>query len=459
MNSNSLDEAPSDNCPTTNASSSDGPDESENVVRVVPIEDTKANEPYEGRVTRSRSKRLAQLTDPESTMIACEVDMKEALSGPDKAAWFDAMRDEVKSLVNNDTWTVVEKPHSAKLIGCRTVLRNKYNPDGTICRRKARLVAQGFSQIPGIDYFETFAPVARLDSLRTLAALASQHKLKIFQFDVVTAYLHGEVDTTLHMQIPKMLPEILESIIATENDQVTVDKAKIMLDDLKKNNKSACKLNKALYGLRQAGRRWYEKINGVLKQLGLRPTSCDSCLYTDSRDKLTFMLLYVDDILLVSRNIARVAEIKKGLAASFDLKDMGLAKYCLGIEIEQSNSSVSLCQSGFIKEILARFDMLDCKPVSTPLATGLKLERCKDLTPKSFPYRELIGALMYLSVGTRPDITHAVSYLSQFNSCHDNTHWTAAKHVLRYLKGTSNMKLVYSRDEKGLKGFADADWG
>ncbi|KAL7296877.1 hypothetical protein TKK_0010268 [Trichogramma kaykai] len=204
MNSNLVDDVPSDNCPT-NASSSDEPDE--------------------GRVTRSRSKRLAQLKDPESTMIACEVDMKEALSGPDQAAWLEAMRDEVKSLVNNDTWTVVEKPRSAKLIGCRTVLRNKFNPDGTICRRKARLVTQGFSQIPGIDYFETFAPVARLDSLRTLAALAAQQKLKIFQFDVVTAYLHGEVDTSLHMKIPKMLPEILESIIATENDQVTVDKA------------------------------------------------------------------------------------------------------------------------------------------------------------------------------------------------------------------------------------------
>ncbi|KAL7287158.1 hypothetical protein TKK_0018592 [Trichogramma kaykai] len=152
-------------------------------------------------------------------MIACEVDMKEALSGPNKAAWLEAMHDEVKSLINNDTWTVVEKPRSAKLIGCRTRLRNKYNPDGTICRRKARLVAQGFSQIPGMDYFETFTPIAGLDSLRTLAALAAQKKLKIFQFDVVTAYLHGEVDTTLHMQIPKMLPKILQSIIATENDQ------------------------------------------------------------------------------------------------------------------------------------------------------------------------------------------------------------------------------------------------
>uniref|UniRef100_A0ABD2WYT5 Reverse transcriptase Ty1/copia-type domain-containing protein n=1 Tax=Trichogramma kaykai TaxID=54128 RepID=A0ABD2WYT5_9HYME len=171
------------------------------------------------------------------------------------------------------------------------------------------------------------------------------------------------------------------------------------------------------------------------------------------------MLLYVDDILLVSRNLARVAEIKKGLTASFDLKDMGLAKYCLGIEIEQNKNSISLCQSGFINGILARFNMFDCKSVSTPLATGLKLRPCEDLTPKLFPYRELIGALMYLSVGTRPEITHAVSYLSQFNSCHDNTHWTAAKHVLHYLKGTSNMKLVYSMDKKGLRGFADANWG
>ncbi|CAB0041972.1 unnamed protein product [Trichogramma brassicae] len=304
--------------------------------RAVPTENPDAVKPYEGHVTRSRT-RLNRLAASESAMSACEVDIKDALSGPNKAAWFEAMCEEIKSLINNDTWTIVEKPRNVRLVGCRTVLRNKFNPDGTICRRKARLVAQGFSQIPGTDFFETFAPVARLDSLRTLTAIAARHKLKLFQCDVVTAYLHGELDTELHMQTPKMLSEILESIVATDENELTVNKAKKMLNDLKGSDHSACKLNKALYGLRQAGRKWHEKINGVLQDLGLRPTNSDPCLYTDSHDKLTFVLLYVDDILFVSRNAARVAEIKKGLAESFDLKDMGPAKYCLGLEIDQSD--------------------------------------------------------------------------------------------------------------------------
>uniref|UniRef100_A0ABD2WDB3 Reverse transcriptase Ty1/copia-type domain-containing protein n=1 Tax=Trichogramma kaykai TaxID=54128 RepID=A0ABD2WDB3_9HYME len=219
-------------------------------------------------------------------------------------------------------------------------MRNKFNPDGTICRRKARLVAQGFSQTPGIDFFETFAPVARLDSLRTLTTITARHKLKLFQCDIVTAYLHGELDAELHMQTPRMLSEILESIVATDENRLTVNKAKKMLNDLNGSDHSACKLNKALYGLRQAGRKWHEKINDVLQDLGLRPMNSDPCLYIDSHDNITFVLLYVDDILFVSRNAAQVTEIKEGLAESFELKDMGLAKYCLGLEIDQSDQSI-----------------------------------------------------------------------------------------------------------------------
>ncbi|KAL7290151.1 hypothetical protein TKK_0015865 [Trichogramma kaykai] len=395
----------------------------------------------------------------ESAMSAREVDFGEALRGPDKAAWFRAIQEEIKCLIDNDTWTVVKKPSNARLVGCRTVLRNKLNPDGSLCRRKARLVAQGFSQIPGVDFLETFAPVARLDSLRILSAIAAKHDLKLYQSDVVTAYLHGELHTELFMQPPKMLAEILGSIATSEKDSTTVNKAKAMLADLKKGKPIACKLKKAIYGLRQSGRRWHEKINNALMKLGLRPTESDPCLYVDSRDKFTFVLLYVDDILFASNNESRVREIKKNLAREFNLKDMGLATYCLGIEIEQTGTSISLCQSGYIGKILSRFGMADCKPVSTPITTGIKLEPNKSHKSDSLPYRELIGALMYLSVGIRPDITHAVSWLSQFNSCFDKTHWAAAKRVLRYLKGTSNVKLVYSKDKDGLKGFADADWG
>ena len=339
------------------------------------------------------------------------------------------------------------------------MLRNKLNPDGTLCRRKTRLVAQGFSQVPGIDFLSTFAPVARLDSLRVLCAIAAKLNLRLYQCDVVTAFLHGDLDTVLYMKPPKMLDEILESIVTSESNHTIADKSRAMLNDLRKSDHTVCRLNKALYGLRQAGKQWHEKIDAVLKGLGLKPSNSDPYLYTDSHDRLTFVLLYVDDIIFASNNAKRVEIIKKRLAENFNLKDLGLADYCLGIEIDQGDKSISLSQSGYIKELLARFKMTDCKHVSTPLVVGTKLEPCLNHVADAYPYRELIGALMYLSVGTRPDITHAVSSLSQFNTCYGKAHWEAGKRILRYLKGTSNMKLIYSSVKDTLIGFADADWG
>jgi hypothetical protein len=345
-------------------------------------------------------------------------------------------------------------------VGCRTVLRNKYAADGTLDRRKARIVAKGFTQRSGIDFHDTFAPVARLSSLRLLVALAAKYNLKISQLDVTSAYLNGKIDTEVFMEKPALLQEMLQRIINEEEDDHTlVKKARVMLRDLQGENK-ICRLRKALYGLRQAGRQWNYEIDKTMKRAGLVPTNADPCVYVDKNTR-TFVLIYVDDILIISGNQERERQMKDVLSKTFRIKDFGLAKYCLGIQIEQNENEICLSQAGYIREILKRYRMEDCKPVLTPLAVGSKLSELHsedDNEDTNFPFRELIGALMYVAVGTRPDISHAVSVLSQFSNCYHKKHCTAAKRVLRYLKGTIDKKLIYRKNQDNLTCYVDADW-
>jgi hypothetical protein len=298
--------------------------------------------------------------------------------------WKDAILSEIKSLVINDTWDVVDKPDHAKVVGCRTVLRNKYAANGTLDRRKARVVTKGFTQRPGIDFHDTFAPVAPLSSLRLLVALAAKYNLKISQLDVTSAYLNGKIDTEVFMEKPALLKEMLQRIIDEEEDDHTlVKKARVMLRDLQGENK-ICRLRKALYGLRQAGRQWNYEIDKTMKRAGLVPTNADPCVYVDKNTR-TF------------------------LSKTFRIKDFGLAKYCLGTQIEQSENEICLSQAGYIREILKRYRMEDCKLVLTPLAVGSKLSELHsedDNEDTNFPFKELIGALMYVAVGTRPDVSH-----------------------------------------------------
>jgi hypothetical protein len=392
-------------------------------------------------------------------MAASEIPFSEAIHGADKDEWKDAILSEIKSLVINDTWDVVDKPNHAKVVGCRTVLRNKYAADGTLDRRKARVVAKGFTQRPGIDFHDTFAPVARLSSLRLLVALAAEYNLKISQLDVTSAYLNGKIDTEVFMEKPALLKEMLQRIIDEEDDHTLVKKARVMLRDLQGENK-ICRLRKVLYGLRQAGRQWNYEIDKTMKRAGLVPTNADPCVYVDNNTR-TFFLIYVDDILIISGNQERERQIKDVLSKTFRIKDFGLAKYCLGIQIEQNENEICLSQAGYIREILKRYRMEDCKPVLTPLAVGSKLSELHsedDNEDTNFPFRELIGELMYVAVGTRPDVSHAVSVLSQFSNCYRKKHCTAAKRVLRYLKGTIDKKLIYRKNQDNLTCYVDVDW-
>jgi len=291
-------------------------------------------------------------------------------------------------------------------------------------------------------------------------ALADKYNLRVSQFDVETAYLHGKIDAEVYMEKPELLRETLNKMINQENYSQILKRARSMLGKLEDSD-TVCRLNKAIYGLRQSGRQWYIELDQSLRSAGLTLINADPCVFIDSVDQMTFVLIYVDDILVVSNNRDREKQIKEKLSKSFKIKNLGEARHCLGFEISREGSSEHLSQKAYVLEILSRFRMQDSKPVSSPLVPGVKLTKVIDATTdeKLLPFKELVGSFMYVALGTRPDIAHALSMLGQFNSCYGKDHWMAAKRVLRYLKRTINHQLVYRKDDLQLRGFVDADWG
>jgi len=398
----------------------------------------------------------------EEELFLAEISLVDAMRGEQSGEWIQAITTEMKSILKNETWTITDRPADRNIIGSRIVLRNKYKQDGTIERRKARIVAKGFAQRPGIDFKESFAPVARLGSIRAIIALAAEKEMKVHHFDVATAFLNGKLDEEVYMEIPEYTTEALREIVSTKHtDDVIRRKASKMLKQLEGGDK-VCLLKKAIYGLRQAGRCWNDRIDKEVREFGARKSTADSCVYIKGNgDDLMIIALYVDDILVASKSEKQISNFGRFLASKFELTCLGKIKHCLGMEFLSKNGEISIKQSGYIRDILERFGMAESKKVSTPLEPGINLMKSEgesNSEERSIPYRELIGALMYWSVCTRPDISYAVSYLSQFSNRYKREHWIAAKRVLRYLSGTQELGLTYKKTGKSILGFVDADW-
>lgn len=370
--------------------------------------------------------------------------VKEALSGESSEDWKEAMNKEFEGLIVNKTWKLVERPPDRKVIKCRWVFKTKYSSNGKIERRKARLVAKGCSQQPGIDYHETYAPVARMSTIRILIALAVTNYLTIYQMDITMAYINGDLEEEIFM-------EQAEGFINPGEEHLV------------------CCLKKSLYGLKQSGRQWHKKINDILQAFGMIQLNADKCFYyVKSQDSLMFLAIYVDDIIIAAKDINIFYELEKYLSKELDVKILGKIKYCLGIEFEQDpvTKHVKIFQRKYILDILKRFGMETCKPVSTPFDVSIKLtkrmcpstkEEIKEM--EKYPYQNLIGSLMYLATSTRPDIAYTVSTLSQFNINPGKAHWLAAKRTLRYLRSTINDGLLFKQTNNPLIAFVDADWG
>jgi hypothetical protein len=369
------------------------------------------------------------------------ISYKQALRSPQTKEWQAAITEEYESLVARKTWQLVPRPAGRKLVDSKWVFKVKRDSDGRIARYKARLVARGFTQEHGVDYNETFAPTVRVMSLRVLMALAAYYDWEAEQLDVVTAFLEADIEEEIYMRQPEGFREV--------NDQG---------DEL------VCKLLRALYGLKQAPRNWNKTITTWLLGYGFIQSNVDPGIYTYIRGSLCYILaLYVDDGILVGPAGPFIVNFKEAFGKRFQVQFLGPVSWMIGIAVQRDRQArtIKLGQRQYILDMLDRFNMADCNAVTAPMVVdGVTTAIGADHKPleSSVPYQSLIGSLLYASVCTRPDITMAVSYLSKFMTKPMQVHWEQAKRVLRYLKGTVDMPLVYGGDQSiRLVGYSDAD--
>jgi hypothetical protein len=398
--------------------------------------------PPEHRELRTRAGRVIRLPEYYGRTAIEEVarllgmhelkTYRQALKGQDCMKWRQAMDEELAALRRNNTFTVVPRPAGKKIVGSKWVYKIKRLADGSVERYKARGVAQGFSQIPGEDFDEIFAPVLRYESLRLLLALTAHFGWKPRQFDVKSAFLYGELTEDVYMH---PLPGY------EEGDLVWL-------------------LKKCLYGLKQSAREWYAVLSTYLLENGFQASNFDPCVFVHHEREM-FLSIYVDDLVLFAAPTTNVEAFVEKLSTHFELTELGLAEWILGMQITYSDEGISLSQHAYINKILKRFGMESSRPVSTPLAIGTKLRKGTPEQQLEDPthYQAIIGSIMYAVTGTRPDLAHTITLLSQFNSCPNQSHLTAVKHTLRYLNGTKDWTLNFpSGKPLVLNGYADADY-
>uniref|UniRef100_A0A2N9F846 Reverse transcriptase Ty1/copia-type domain-containing protein n=1 Tax=Fagus sylvatica TaxID=28930 RepID=A0A2N9F846_FAGSY len=328
----------------------------------------------------------------KSKVVAIEDDpanFTKAMESHDAEQWLKVMHEELDSISKNEVWDLAELPIGRKLVGYKWVLRKKYKADGSLDKYKARLVAKGFTQQPGVDFVDTYSPVAKFALVRIIMDVVARLDLELHQLDAI-------------------------------------------LD------------------------------------IGYEINPLDHCVYVwRDKEKLALLSLYVNGILLASNSSNMMKETKFYLGSKFEMKDMGLANYVLGIRISRDRDSklIYLDQENYLEKVLTRFKMEDCRPVSTPVSKGTILNKSMCPTNKTeleemivVPYAQAVGSLMYAMTSTRPDICYAVGLVSRYQSNPSKAHWQVVKRILRYLQMTKSMKLCFGLDELEIKGFTNADF-
>lgn len=362
---------------------------------------------------------------------------REAVTGPYKEEWCQAMRREIDALKQTKTWILMPiSKVKTRLIGSRWVFRTKRNAQGEIVEFKARFVVKGFSQKPGIDYGDTFAPVAKFSSIRTVISLAAREDWELVNLDVNSAFLNSYVNEEIYVTQPEGFEEFGP-----------------------KGETLACKMQRSLYGLKQAPRNWNAVINAWMTSYGFSISEADPCVYIYRQEAdVLIVLLWVDDLIVAGSHLESVNRFKKAIADRFRMKDLGELTWVLGMEVsrDRAKRTIEVTQKAYVELMLKRFNMADCKPVGTP-AEGY-LQRDIDSVP-SRDYMCLVGSLLYAAMVTRPDITYAVQALGRHLQSSNEEHFAAGKRILRYLKGTKELGLRYGvSGSNALIGYADADW-
>jgi hypothetical protein len=351
--------------------------------------------------------------------------------------WKKAMDQEIGAIEKNNTWELTDLPAGVNTIGVKWIYKTKYNERGEIEKHKARLVAKGYSQQHGIDFDEVFAPVARWDNIRTILALAAKEGWKIFQLDVKSAFLHGELNEDIYVQQP--------------------------LGYQKGNGDKVYKLKKALYGLRQAPRAWYSRIETYFNDEQFIKCSHEHTLFVKygAQKKILIVSLYVDDLICTGNDLKMIHEFKESMQKNFAMTDLGKMKYFLGVEVTQSDNGIFIHQAKYAAEILKRFGMENCNKVCSPIVPGCKLVRDENgKTVNATKYKQMVGCLMYL-LASRPDLAYFVCLVSRYMDKPTEMHFCAVKRILRYLKGTMSYGIMYKKNAKGqlnLVGWSDSDY-
>ena len=351
----------------------------------------------------------------------------------EQKVWIDACRDEIFSIEKNNTWVLVDLPKGFKPIGLKWVFKIKRNADGSINKYKARLVAKGYVQRHGIDYDEVFAPVARIETIRLVIAIAAANGWEIHHLDVKTAFLHGELKEEVYVSQPEGF-------------------------EIKGKEDKVYKLMKALYGLRQAPRAWNIKLNRILQEFGFTRCSKEPSVYRREEKSSTLMVcVYVDDLLVTGSSLQLIVEFKREMASKFDMSDLGRLTYYLGIEVIQDEEGIILSQNRYAQKILEETGMRECNLTHIPMEVNLQLSKAS--TERSIDakeYRRCIGCLRYL-LHTRPDLSFSVGVLSRYMQEPKDSHGAALKQVLRYLRGTTTCILRYRRStSQVLVGYSDS---
>ncbi|KAJ3557795.1 hypothetical protein NP233_g11654 [Leucocoprinus birnbaumii] len=378
---------------------------------------------------------------------------KEMMDSPNRDGWKAAVDAEYRQLKEKGVFEWVESlPEGKKAVGSRTVYRDKLDGHGNHVKFKSRIVARGFSQIPGEDFNETFSSVAKFTTLRVFLSLAAFLDFDIHQIDIVGAYLQGDLDEEIYMEIPEEIKEL-------DPDA----------------QKGYWRLRKSLYGLKQSGRQWKKRLHDILVGLGFTRAWADDCLYIlRQKGKISLLILvYVDDMLVAGPNFCMIISLKNDITKHFDITDIGKLEYILGIQVTRDRNAriIYLDQSAYIQKLVTRFGMENCHPIQTPVAVNHHLSSAQSPSTtysqneynayaNGIHYLSLVGSLLF-ATQTRPDIQFGVGLVAQFSGNPGIAHLATAKRILRYLKGTANFRLALGRRKEGeldLVGWSDSNW-
>ncbi|CAM8877711.1 unnamed protein product [Rhodiola kirilowii] len=346
------------------------------------------------------------------------------------------MNKEILALKTNNTWSLTELPIDKTLVDCKWIYKVKFNSDGSIERYKARLVARGFTRVEGLDYHETFAPVAKMTTVRCLIAIAAAKQWPLHQLDVNNAFLHGSLDEEVYMKLP---PDFYKK---------------------ERTEGKVCRLMKSLYGLKRGSRQWFAKFSAALAEFGFLNSLNDYSLFTLQRDgQFLVLLVYVDDVIITGTSDSLISEVKSFIHQKFQIKDLGPLKYFLGLEVARSSNGIFLNQRKYVVELLEEHNMTDYKPSKTPLELKHKLDlSTAPLLADPMPYKRLMGKLIYLTIN-RLDLAYLIHILIQFMQGLSEEHLRAAHRLLWFIKGAPTQGIFFpSTFDLRLQAFCDADW-